>query len=340
MAETIPEGLEYVDSSASPFPAKVEPGRGDIVWTFSAPITDGVPITLQYDVKPQTGITLPTTSTFVGLAVLTDTSRATIDIPIPSSVLTITEPCVPFVTPTTTPTATDIPPTPTATPTHTPTSTSTPVPQPIHFPISLNEYPCTREQRADVVLVMDASSSMNEPAGDGRTKLEAARSAAVAFIDRLKLDAGDQAAVVAFNSDAATIIGLGSDPSALEEALVGITTASQTCLVCGLEAAGEVLESEARLEANQPVIILLTDGRSNPRPVSEAVAEADRLKSDGAVIFTIGLGADLDDAALSDIASKPAFAYRASDGGALEAIYREIAVTLPGPADCYWGRRP
>lgn len=84
----------------------------------------------------------------------------------------------------------------------------------------------------------------------------------------------------------------------------------------------------------------LTDGRSNPRPVAEAVEEAARLKALGRVIFTIGLGAELDDEALVTIASRPAFAHRASDGAALEAIYREIAVTLPGPADCYWGRRP
>ncbi len=114
---------------------------------------------------------------------------------------------------------------------------------------------------------------------------------------------------------------------------------SQTCIVCGLKAASEVLESDARINSNEPVIILLTDGRSNPRPVSEAVTEADRLKEAGNVIFTIGLGDDLDDGALIDIASKPAFAFRAVDGSALEAIYREIAVTLPGPADCYWGRR-
>ena len=78
-------------------------------------------------------------------------------------------------------------------------------------------------------------------------------------------------------------------------ALDGITTASQTCLVCGLEAAGEALESDSRIITNQPVVILLTDGRSNPRPASEAVDEAARLKANGVVIFTIGLGAELDE---------------------------------------------
>ncbi len=191
-----------------------------------------------------------------------------------------------------------------------------------------------------MVLVMDASTSMEEPAGDGRTKLEAAKAAAGAFVEGLKLEEGDQVAVVAFNRDARIVSGLTADRPGLTTALGSITTASQTCLVCGLGAAGEELYGVGHVVGNQAVIILLTDGRSNPRPASEAVDEAARLKDRGAVIFTIGLGAELDDAALTAIASKPEFAHHATDGTVIEAIYREIAVTLPGPADCYWGTRP
>ncbi len=339
--ETVPITLDYLMGSASPAPTDYDPVTGRLRWSFTAPITDSLPITLTYRVKPRDGLSTPITTTFAGgQVVLTDTAHLTRTLAAPSTVLTITGPCAPIVTPTATPTATDIPPPPSATPTSTPTATATPVPQPVYLPLSLREVPCTRTQPADVVLVMDTSTSMEEPAGDGRTKLEAARAAAGAFVELLRLDVDDQAAIIAFNSDARIVIGLSDDGVALVSALDGITTASQTCLVCGLEAAGEALASDSRIIANQPVVILLTDGRSNPRPASEAVDEAARLKADGVVIFTIGLGAELDDAALTAIASKPAFAFRASDGAALEAIYREIAVTLPGPADCYWGRRP
>ncbi len=339
--ETLPDTLDYLVGSASPDPADYDPVTGRLRWSFTAPITDRLPITLSYRVKSRDGLTTPISTTFTGgQVVLTDTAHLTRNLLAPSAVLTITGPCAPIVTPTATPTATDIPPSPTPTPTRTPTATATPIPQPVYLPLSLREVPCTRTQPADVVLVMDASTSMEEPAGDGRTKLEAARAAAVAFIELLRLEADDQAAIIAFNSDAHVVIDLTADRSALTTALGTITTASQTCLVCGLEAAAEALESDSRIFANQPVVILLTDGRSNPRPASEAVDEAARLKADGVVIFTIGLGAVLDDAALTAIASKPSFAFHASGGAALEAIYREIAVTLPGPADCYWGRRP
>ena len=243
----------------------------------------------------------------------------------------------------------DEPPTPTAsvTPSNTPTATEsktvtatpTTVPHPIYLPLALREVPCTRKQPADVVLVIDASSSMEEPAGDGRTKRGAAWVAAVAFVDGLRLGVSDQVAVVAFNSDARVVIGLTADRPAITTALGSITTGSQTCLVCGLETAGKELNGAGHLAGNQAVIILLTDGRSNPQPASEAVSEAARLKDLGTAIFTIGLGAELDDAALTAIASRPQFAHHATDGTALEAIYREIAVTLPGPADCYWGQR-
>ncbi len=339
--ETIPVALEYLTGSSAPAPTDYDPATGRLRWSFTAPITDSLPITLTYRVKPRDGLTTPVRTTFAsGRVALTDTAHLTRTLAAPSTVLTITGPCAPIVTPTATPTATDIPPPPSATPTSTPTATATPIPLPVYLPLSLREVPCTRTQPADVVLVMDASTSMEEPAGDGRTKLEAARAAAGAFVELLRLEADDQAAIIAFNSDAHVVIDLTADRSALTTALGTITTASQTCLVCGLEAAGEALASDSRIIANQPVVILLTDGRSNPRPASEAVDEAARLKADGVVIFTIGLGAELDDAALTAIASKPSFAFRASDGAALEAIYREIAVTLPGPADCYWGRRP
>ncbi len=338
--ETVPVELAYLVGSAVPAPTDYDPATGRLRWSFTAPITDSLPITLTYRVKPRDSLSAAITTTFAGGRVLlTDTDYLTRTLLAPSTVLTITGACAPIVTPTATPTKTNIPPTPSATPTSSPTATATLIPQPVYLPLSLREVPCTRTQPADVVLVMDASTSMEEPAGDGRTKIEAARSAAVAFIELLQLDVDDQAAIIAFNSDARIVIGLSGDGDALVSALDGITTASQTCLVCGLEAAGEALQSDSRIIANQPVVILLTDGRSNPSPASEAVDEAARLKADGVVIFTIGLGAELDDAALTAIASKPSFAFRASDGTALEEIYREIAVTLPGPADCYWGRR-
>jgi secreted protein with Ig-like and vWFA domain len=86
-------------------------------------------------------------------------------------------------------------------------------------------------------------------------------------------------------------------------------------------------------------MIVLTDGRANPVGPDAAVREADAAKADNIVIFTIGLGEDLNLDALEAMASKPSHYYRAPDGEVLADIYAEIAVEIPCPSDRYWGKR-
>ena len=236
--------------------------------------------------------------------------------------------------------------TPSTTPTRlpntpTPTSTATRLPVPIYLPLLLREA-CTPEQRrVDVVLVLDASLSMLEPAapGGGQVKLEAARDAALSFLDALHLDKGDQAAVVAFNEKAVLLTGLTANRTALNSALASITSAAQTCIVCGMDAGAIELTALRRKAANAPVLILLTDGRSQPQPVSDAVERAAKAKGSGIRIYTIGLGADLDEAALMEMASGPDTYFHAPSAEELAAIYRQIAVDIPCPAGAFWGRR-
>ncbi len=175
--------------------------------------------------------------------------------------------------------------------------------------------------------------------GSALTKLDAAIAAAQAFVDQLALDSGDQVAIVSFNAMARLEHALTADRDAIRFALSEIRTERQTCIVCGVSAAADELASDRTIKSNRAVMVLLTDGRSNPRPVSEAVTEAERLKADGAVIFTIGLGNELDDAALEHIASRPEYFYRAPKAEDLTSIYRAIAVEIPCPMESYWGRR-
>ena len=251
-------------------------------------------------------------------------------------------------TPTSTPTATTTPSptvTPSATFTRRPTSSATPTastrptlaPADLFLPLLLLET-CTPDvQRMDVVLAIDASTSMLEPTSAARSKLDAAKAAARTFVG--ELGDSDQAAIVAFNSDARLLRPLTVDRDAIAAAIDGIEVASETCIPCAVEVATAELTSERRLDANVPVLILLTDGRSNPRPVSEAETLAEAAKRDGITIFTIGLGEDVDVEALARMASRPTFFYHAPDAEALAAIYAAIATEVPCPAGAYWGRR-
>ncbi len=265
----------------------------------------------------------------------------------PNDVLTSNGiPRAPSPTPSPSPSSTVMPsPRPSQTSTPKPSSTATalpsptipPQPRPVLLPLLLREICVPEYRRVAVALVMDASTSMLQPTGAGRSKLEAARAAAREFLDQLHLERGDRAAVVAFNADALILQPLTAEHPSLVAALNRIQAAPQTCLVCGIETGMQALAG--REPTLQPVIIVLTDGRSNPRPASEAVAMAERAKADGIVIFTIGMGEDLDVEALEAIASRPIYAYRTPNAENLSDIYRAISVALPCPRDVFWGRR-
>jgi Mg-chelatase subunit ChlD len=248
-----------------------------------------------------------------------------------------------------TPTATSTPtytvtPTRTSTPTPTATATATdaftPEPQPLYLPILIRERCTPDKQRADVVLVIDSSSSMQRLTVTGRTKLAAAIEAAGVFVGQLQFASGDQAAVVAFNADAWRLQGLTGDPQLLLAALDRIQTGQTTRIHRGVEEARLELLSPRRRSSNTPVMIVLTDGRANPDPVDLAVEQAKLAKDDGVVIFTIGLGDDLDYEALRQMATNAQHYYHAPGAEDLAAVYRRIAVEIPCPAEQFWGGRP
>ena len=86
-------------------------------------------------------------------------------------------------------------------------------------------------------------------------------------------------------------------------------------------------------------MVVLTDGRANPDSPEVAVARAGEAKAAGIVVFTVGLGQELDFVALERMASRAEYFYHAPDAGELRAIYEAIAVEIPCPAGRYWGRR-
>ena len=252
------------------------------------------------------------------------------------------------VLPSATPTATaSIPSTPTPTsttspvPTVVPSSTPTPthVPVPLYLPVLLRERCVPGVQRVDTALVIDTSSSMTELTPSGRTKLVVALDAARVFLDQLHMADGDQAAVITFNDEATLRSPLSSDRTVLDAALAAATTAQYTRIDLGIAVARAELASSRHKPSNTPAMIVLTDGRANPVPVSVAENQARQAKDAGIVIFTIGLGGDLDTDALRAIASRPEWYYTAPSADELAAIYRGIAVAIPCPARAYWGQR-
>ncbi|MCB9175866.1 MAG: VWA domain-containing protein [Caldilineae bacterium] len=211
--------------------------------------------------------------------------------------------------------------------------------------------PCSPElQHADLVLVLDMSTSMARGTRGGRTKHAAAVAAARSFVDQLDLEPDgwgrrDQVAIVGFNGRAWTAIGLSDDRPAVEAALAGLEAriAEGTRLDLALAEGQRAFETGPRLLPNLPVMILLTDGLPNRVPFGPGSAEpgcpdqectvlraAERARQAGTRIYSIGLGLgdDLLRPLLEGIASDPSMVYVAPDGEDLEGIYRQIAGRL------------
>lgn len=228
---------------------------------------------------------------------------------------------------------------PTSTATPRPTVTTTQPPRKIYLPLVIGEECIPDRMRVDVALVIDASTSMLLRTHAGRTKLAAALEALRLFTLHLHLPQ-DQAAIVEFNGGVRLLQSLTGSRAALDAALSRVEVRRQTRIDLGIELAHDELMSSRRLRGNDPVMIVLTDGKANPVPASVAVQNAERAKKDGIIIFTIGLGDELDLWALEEMASKSEYFYRAPDAEDLKDIYAEIAVEIPCPADDFWGNRP
>lgn len=159
--------------------------------------------------------------------------------------------------------------------------------------------------RATVVLALDVSGSMRQwdiwP-----SRLEAAKSAALTFIDRQY--ANNQIAVVAFAGYAQLIQPPTTDVNELERAVKGLTLGRGTAIGSGiLEAIDTIAEMNSAVPvtggstaggANSAppggyvpdIVVVLTDGvtTTGPHPLEAAQQAADR----GVRVYTIGFGTE------------------------------------------------
>lgn len=330
VSDEIPAAFDLVPGSVQPA-AAWDPAARRLRWQLAGVLPSG--FVLSYQLLPrQTGAAQATNLQAWGDFVDGFGQAGRVDFPVPridvrGPTATPEPPRSPTPTASTTPS-----PTATATPRPTFTPSPSPAPKPIFVPLILWEKPCRpAEQHADVILVIDNSNSMIGP------KLEAAKTAGALFIDLLQLPL-DQAAVVAFNSQAVLVSPLSGNRTALRAAIGALGTGPGTRMETGLATALAEMESPRRRSGNTPVIVLLTDGRQDGEP-ELALAQAARARGQGIAVFTIGLGADVDRAFLAGLAGGPARAFLAPSTADLEGIYRQVAFQVPCPAEVYWARR-
>lgn len=170
----------------------------------------------------------------------------------------------------------------------------------------------------DAVLVLDRSGSMA-----GR-KLTAAQAAGLAFVNEMDLSAA-RLGVVGFGSEARLEQGLSADPGKLAAALARLQAGGQTAIHLGLRAGRLALQADA-IPGRRQAIVLLTDGQADlpnsSRTEARAAAEA------GILLHAIGLGGDLDEALLRELAGDPERYHAAPREAELAGIFAAIARRL------------
>ena len=169
----------------------------------------------------------------------------------------------------------------------------------------------------DVMLVLDSSGSMSGAIGDAKT-------AAKGFVDGMNLNP-DQVGVVDFDSNADLVQPLTTDGDAAKAKIDSLVAGGGTDIEDGVNEAQKELEGPNHKPGNQPVLALLTDGKSGE---AGARAAATNAKSAGTRLITIGLGSNVNEDLLKDMASGPGDYYHAPTAQDLASIYQSIAQSL------------
>jgi Mg-chelatase subunit ChlD len=168
---------------------------------------------------------------------------------------------------------------------------------------------------SDGMLVVDHSGSMGAD-----NKMAEAIAAATRFVDGLDLGR-HRAGLVAFNHLSELLVPLGTDAPRLRQELGGLVATGGTDIAQAVQMADDHLRMAARSDA-LGVIVLLTDGQAAVEPALRAAAFA---KARGVLIFTIGLGSDVNADLLRSMASSPQDYFFAPAASDLAAIYQRIS---------------
>jgi hypothetical protein len=178
-------------------------------------------------------------------------------------------------------------------------------------PIDIPDPPAERA----VMLVIDRSGSMSEPAAGGGVKIDEARDAAELFISVMRASLGNEAGLVSFASDASSPVDFPIDPlteasrSALLGVLPGIGPGGRTSIGDGLAAARNQLNTTSGLPRT---ILLLTDGMQNE---PQAISDVGGLASTEITAIGFGTESNLDGPRLTDLAQTHGGYYKRAGTG-------------------------
>jgi Ca-activated chloride channel family protein len=187
-------------------------------------------------------------------------------------------------------------------------------------------------KRARVLLLMDVSGSMGDPAGGGLSKLERAKQAA---IDSLRLfEPDDEVGLWVFTTDLAggrdyvevvPISPVGPNLSRLRDEIRSLVPLNGTPLYTSIGAATDAVRRGFDPDRINGVVVL-TDGRNEDPNNTDLQGLLDQLDSELNVrVFPIAYGADADLETLTEIAeASRAAVYDASDPTSIDKVFVSV----------------
>lgn len=202
------------------------------------------------------------------------------------------------------------------------------------------------EKPSNIALLLDRSGSMSSLGTNPVEPLTSVKSAAASFVD--ELSSGDKVSVISFATESKNPIDieLTNIFSDVKNAINSIDIekggTQYTNIYDVLKSGFSELESSRATEGSSKVLILLTDGVANypknPEGKSESedtkyaetlsISEATNIKQSGVEIYTIGLGKDINDTFLKQVASGDTKYFFSPTTKELSKIYKNISSSI------------
>ncbi len=193
----------------------------------------------------------------------------------------------------------------------------------------LDVYQVVSADRIKMNLVLDTSDSMEE---DG--KLSGAKNAAIAFVNELDLDEGDEVEIIQFNDFVYMETEFSDDKTLLTTAINGLTAAGNAALLDGIYTG----LSQTYYESGARCVVAFTGGEENASSYTyEDVVNT--AKSTGIPVFIIGIGDSPNADSLKQLAQQCSGKYYAAGEEDLEEILEEISLQIYQEQQDYYAFR-
>ncbi|GEM_PF-4540079 len=167
------------------------------------------------------------------------------------------------------------------------------------------------------VITIDTSGSMDQVA------MEAEKKAATTFVNSLREQ--DHAKVIAFSTGVNTVVDFTTDKGALINGINSLTPSGNTALYDALFTS---VEDTDKASPKRRIVVLMTDGQ-NTKSLAKLEDGLNLATQKGVAVYTIGLGTDIHQTILSNIAQQTrASSMIAPSPADLEGAYKTIADRL------------